>query len=204
MPTSRPSSPTAKQPSSPTTTTFTTRTTYTPPTTATTTSSNYNNTTMTNTNSASPPRPPAYLLQQHQNQPYLAQPPRPTRDRPQQSYLSKLVNWLRVQKYRYEVTIPLYMMTPTERIIFNTILLGLIVLLLTAIVYYLPNHLSVVSSRVWYYLVGEEGGIGGAGLKDGGSVGTTAVASVVREGVKTAAAADAGRGFSDGGGKGEL
>ena len=157
---------------------------------------------MTNTNSASPPRPPAYLLQQHQHAPYLSQPKHQSHGRPQQSYLSSLLNWLRVKKYQYEVTIPLYMMTPTERIIFNTILLGLIVMLVTAMVYYLPNHLSVVSSRVWYYLVGEEGEIGGdgAGLKNGKGALTTAVAAAVREGMKTAAA----KGLADGGGKGEL
>lgn len=83
------------------------------------------------------------------------------------------VRWLQVKKYQYDVTLALYMLTPTERLIFSMssdvmcldvgdansytdmIMLVLISLLMTATVYYLPNHLALVSSRLWYYIHGD-------------------------------------------------
>lgn len=41
------------------------------------------------------------------------------RGRPQQSYISSLINWLRIKNYQYEVTFSLYMLTPTEKAIFS-------------------------------------------------------------------------------------
>ncbi|KAJ9502186.1 hypothetical protein LTR99_001030 [Exophiala xenobiotica] len=71
------------------------------------------------------------------------------------SPMSSFVRWLRLKKYQYEVTFSLYMLTPTERFIFNFILFMLISLLVTAAYYYLPNHILIIYNRVWYYLQGE-------------------------------------------------
>lgn len=35
------------------------------------------------------------------------------------SYLSSLLRWLQRKRYQYEVTFSLYMLTPTEKIIFS-------------------------------------------------------------------------------------
>ncbi|RMZ86160.1 hypothetical protein DV737_g224, partial [Chaetothyriales sp. CBS 132003] len=69
--------------------------------------------------------------------------------------MASLIRWLQVKKYQYEVTFSLYMLTPTEKFIFNIILLTLTSLLFTAAVFYLPNHLMIVSNRIWYYIHGE-------------------------------------------------
>lgn len=34
--------------------------------------------------------------------------------------MTSLMQWFRLKKYQYEVTFSLYMLTPTERIIFST------------------------------------------------------------------------------------
>ncbi|RMD41489.1 hypothetical protein DV735_g3644, partial [Chaetothyriales sp. CBS 134920] len=74
---------------------------------------------------------------------------------PPSTPMASLIRWLQVKKYQYEVTFSLYMLTPTEKIIFNIILLTLTSLLLTAAVFYLPNHLMIISNRIWYYIHGE-------------------------------------------------
>lgn len=127
------------------------------------------------------------------------------RPRAEESYLSSLVRWLQVKKYQYEVTFSLYMLTPTEKFIFNFIVFVLIAMLVVAASMYLPNHASLMYRRLWYYVHGEIAGIskaGGAGVAevlksaaaaaaagDGGAVAvaagtdvrTTATASAMRE-----------------------
>ncbi|KAK6366258.1 hypothetical protein LTS17_010764 [Exophiala oligosperma] len=71
------------------------------------------------------------------------------------SYLSSFVRWLQLKKYQYEVTFSLYMLTPTEKFVFNFILFMLVSLLVTAAYYYLPDHVFLIYNRVWYYLQGE-------------------------------------------------
>jgi len=82
------------------------------------------------------------------------------------SYLSTFTRWLQLKKYQYEVTFSLYMLTPTEKIIFNSVLFILVSLLVTAASLYLPNHVAVIYKRIWYYLHGEFASIAaGAGEK---------------------------------------
>jgi len=47
------------------------------------------------------------------------------------------------------------MLTPTEKLIFNLILLVLISMLVTAATMYLPNHVTLIYNRIWYYVHGE-------------------------------------------------
>ncbi|OJD17989.1 hypothetical protein AJ78_01946 [Emergomyces pasteurianus Ep9510] len=71
------------------------------------------------------------------------------------SIISSLIRWLRLKNYQYEVTISLYMLTPTEKFIFNTLLLLITSMLLTAAYVYLPDHITTISKRIWYYWAGD-------------------------------------------------
>jgi len=71
------------------------------------------------------------------------------------SYISSFIRWLQLKKYQYEVTFSLYMLTPTEKFIFNLILFILVSLLVTAASLYLPNHVTLIYNRIWYYVHGE-------------------------------------------------
>ncbi|KAL4918065.1 hypothetical protein BDW62DRAFT_182277 [Aspergillus aurantiobrunneus] len=65
------------------------------------------------------------------------------------------VRWVRLKIYQYEVTFAVYMLTPTEKFIFNSILLTLLSMILTGICFYLPDHLRVIYGHLYYYWVGE-------------------------------------------------
>ncbi|KAJ5936059.1 hypothetical protein N7454_005357 [Penicillium verhagenii] len=69
--------------------------------------------------------------------------------------ISSFVRWVRMKIYQYEVTFAIYMLTPTEKFIFNSVLLTLITLIATGIYVYLPNHLRTIYSHMYYYAVGE-------------------------------------------------
>ncbi|KAJ9651274.1 hypothetical protein H2198_009428 [Neophaeococcomyces mojaviensis] len=71
------------------------------------------------------------------------------------SLLTSFIRWLQLKKYQYEVTFSLYMLTPTEKMVFNSILFILISFLVTAAFFYLPDHLFIIYARVWYYISGE-------------------------------------------------
>ncbi|KIW26968.1 uncharacterized protein PV07_06751 [Cladophialophora immunda] len=71
------------------------------------------------------------------------------------SQLSSFLHWVQLKKYQYEVTFSLYMLTPTEKFIFNLILFLLVSMLVTAATLYLPNHLVVIYHRICYYISGE-------------------------------------------------
>jgi len=68
--------------------------------------------------------------------------------------MSSFIQWLQLKKYQYEVTFSLYMLTSTEKLIFNLILLLLLSLLITAATMYLPNHVILIYNRIWYYVHG--------------------------------------------------
>ncbi|PGH09938.1 hypothetical protein AJ79_05554 [Helicocarpus griseus UAMH5409] len=74
---------------------------------------------------------------------------------PSPSIITSFIRWLRLKNYQYEVTIAIYMLTPTEKFIFNTLLLLITSMLLTAAYVYLPNHLLTISKRIWYYWAGD-------------------------------------------------
>jgi len=66
-----------------------------------------------------------------------------------------LVKWLQKKNYQYEVTFALYMLTPTEKFIFNSILFLSFSMLATACILYPPDHVSTISKRLYYYFAGD-------------------------------------------------
>ncbi|CAK4032631.1 hypothetical protein MYCGRDRAFT_68786 [Lecanosticta acicola] len=72
-----------------------------------------------------------------------------------------LVKWLQKKNYQYEVTFALYMLTPTEKFIFNSVLFLTVSLLLTATILYLPDHLMTMSRRAYYYCAGDNSAAAG-------------------------------------------
>ncbi|KAK0828782.1 hypothetical protein LTR03_016446 [Friedmanniomyces endolithicus] len=68
---------------------------------------------------------------------------------------TNLVKWLQKKNYQYEVTFSLYMLTPTEKFVFNSILFLTISMLSTACILYLPDHVVEVSRGGYYYFAGD-------------------------------------------------
>ncbi|KAI5820093.1 hypothetical protein BZA77DRAFT_126848 [Pyronema omphalodes] len=66
-----------------------------------------------------------------------------------------LIKFLQLKRYQYEVTFSLYMLTPVEKIIFNTLLFIFLSLLITAVSFYLPHHVAIIAKRAWYYYAGD-------------------------------------------------
>ncbi|KAL1999191.1 hypothetical protein VTN02DRAFT_4903 [Thermoascus thermophilus] len=71
------------------------------------------------------------------------------------SIMAAIVRWLRLKVYQYEVTFAIYMLTPTEKFIFNSLLISLVTLLVTAAYVYLPDHVMAIGSRAYYYWAGD-------------------------------------------------
>nr|OQO24425.1 hypothetical protein B0A51_09099 [Rachicladosporium sp. CCFEE 5018] len=65
--------------------------------------------------------------------------------------------WVQKKKYQYEVTFALYMLTPTERFIFNSVLFLFVAMTSIAAALYLPDHISEIARRGFYYWAGEAG-----------------------------------------------
>ncbi|KAK9375077.1 uncharacterized protein V1513DRAFT_478946 [Lipomyces chichibuensis] len=57
-------------------------------------------------------------------------------------------------KYRYDVTLPLYVMTRTEQLILNSFFFIGFVLLATAVYKYTPVQIQLVVKRAYYYYSG--------------------------------------------------
>jgi len=76
---------------------------------------------------------------------------------------SSLLRWLQRKRYQYEVTFSLYMLTSTEKFIFNSILFLLLSLLIIAASLYLPEHVMIICNRILYYVSGDEQTLAGAG-----------------------------------------
>ncbi|PGH17250.1 hypothetical protein AJ80_04892 [Polytolypa hystricis UAMH7299] len=74
---------------------------------------------------------------------------------PSPSVFTSFLRWLRLKNYQYEVTFALYMLTPTEKFIFNTLLLLIVSMFVIAAYVYLPNHVVTVCNRIWYYWAGD-------------------------------------------------
>ncbi|PWY72349.1 hypothetical protein BO70DRAFT_116783 [Aspergillus heteromorphus CBS 117.55] len=87
--------------------------------------------------------------------------------------ITSMVRWIRLKIYQYEVTFAVYMLTPTEKFIFNSLILTLLSMIATGIYVYLPNHLRVIYSHLYYYWVGERPFI---------SANLPSISSVFREG----------------------
>ncbi|KAF1997184.1 hypothetical protein P154DRAFT_441734, partial [Amniculicola lignicola CBS 123094] len=71
-------------------------------------------------------------------------------------YPSGLLRWVQRKKYQYEVTFSLYMLTSTEKFIFNSALFLLLSLLIVAASLYLPEHVTLIANRILYYFRGDE------------------------------------------------
>jgi len=82
-------------------------------------------------------------------------------------YASNFVRWLRRKQYQYEVTFSLYMLTPTEKFIFNTFLILFLSMIIVAASLYLPGHITTMISRAWFYYAGDETVAATAGVARG-------------------------------------
>ncbi|KAF2652431.1 hypothetical protein K491DRAFT_695598 [Lophiostoma macrostomum CBS 122681] len=71
-------------------------------------------------------------------------------------YPSSLLRWLQRKRYQYEVTFSLYMLTGTEKFIFNSVLFLLLSLFIIAASLYLPEHIVLIANRMFYYFSGDE------------------------------------------------
>ncbi|KAJ8101120.1 hypothetical protein POJ06DRAFT_89018 [Lipomyces tetrasporus] len=69
---------------------------------------------------------------------------------------SSLGAFIKKWKYRYDVTLPLYVMTPIEQFVLNSFLFTCLVLLATAVYTYTPVQIQVVVRRAYYYYSGED------------------------------------------------
>ncbi|PKY06810.1 hypothetical protein P168DRAFT_316787 [Aspergillus campestris IBT 28561] len=76
--------------------------------------------------------------------------------------ITSFVRWLRLKHYQYEVTFAVYMLTPTEKVIFNTLLLSLLSMIFASLYAYLPDHLRVIYGHLYYYWAGERPFISGS------------------------------------------
>jgi len=77
------------------------------------------------------------------------------------SLLTSFIRWLRLKNYQYEVTFSLYMLTPAEKLIFNTLLLSFLSMLVIAAYVYLPDHILSIYSHIYYYWAGDRSLIAG-------------------------------------------
>lgn len=93
--------------------------------------------------------------------------------------------WLQRKRYQYEVTFSLYMLTPTEKFIFNSFIFLFITMTLIGASLYLPQHLSFIMNRGWFYYNGEPP----AETKSRIGVLASAVEAVMGTGRKSAAGA---------------
>jgi hypothetical protein len=69
----------------------------------------------------------------------------------------RLIDRVQLEYYRYEVTFGLYVMTPSEKCVVNTIVLTVLTLLLWALVLYFPSLLYNKLSRLVWLLTGYSG-----------------------------------------------
>ncbi|KAK7730791.1 hypothetical protein SLS57_001623 [Botryosphaeria dothidea] len=70
-------------------------------------------------------------------------------------YPTAVLRWLQRKRYQYEVTFSLYMLTPTEKFIFNSFVFLFGSMIVIAASLYLPEHISFLVNRAAYYLAGE-------------------------------------------------
>ncbi|THV47449.1 hypothetical protein BGAL_0310g00120 [Botrytis galanthina] len=72
------------------------------------------------------------------------------------SMFASTFRWLQRKRYQYEVTFSLYMLTPTEKFIFNSFLFLFFSMIIIAMTLYLPQHITFLTSRAWFYYNGDE------------------------------------------------
>jgi hypothetical protein len=71
----------------------------------------------------------------------------------------RLTNYLRLKYYQYEVTFGLYVMTPVEKLIVNTVILGILVTLSSVVYFGLQPFLVRVICQLIYYITGSCSGV---------------------------------------------
>lgn len=84
----------------------------------------------------------------------LASSPAPYISRRRISVTEKLSNLLRLRYYQYEVTFGLYMLTPGEKMLLNTIILSVFSALLYAFCWGVQPFLINTVCQVLYYVLG--------------------------------------------------
>ncbi|TAQ85630.1 hypothetical protein B7494_g6043 [Chlorociboria aeruginascens] len=72
------------------------------------------------------------------------------------SMFASTFRWLQRKRYQYEVTFSLYMLTPTEKFIFNSFLFLFFSMIVIAMTLYLPQHIAFLTNRAWFYYNGPE------------------------------------------------
>ncbi|ESZ92294.1 hypothetical protein SBOR_7334 [Sclerotinia borealis F-4128] len=72
------------------------------------------------------------------------------------SMFASTFRWLQRKRYQYEVTFSLYMLTPTEKFIFNSFLFLFFSMIIIAMTLYLPQHITFLTNRAWFYYNGDE------------------------------------------------
>ncbi|KZZ87504.1 hypothetical protein AAP_05587 [Ascosphaera apis ARSEF 7405] len=98
------------------------------------------------------------------------------------SLLDSFIRWCKRKNYQYEVTFAIYMLTPTEKCIFNTLVLTLFTLLITATYIYLPNSLCSFWQNALYYLLGEVSAASSSAAATASSM-ASSIANSTKEGV---------------------
>lgn len=84
----------------------------------------------------------------------LSPSPAPRMRKPRVSVPTKLSNYIRVRYYQYEVTFGLYMLTPSEKVVLNTIILTILSAILYALYWGLEPFITQLVCRVVYYIMG--------------------------------------------------
>ena len=82
----------------------------------------------------------------------LSTPPSPEPTKPRVSPPAKFSNYLRLRYYQYEVTFGLYVMTPAEKFILNTIVLTILGAMTYALYIGLESSLGPVFCQLLYYV----------------------------------------------------
>lgn len=90
----------------------------------------------------------------------LASKPKSRFPRPQISLPDKLTHQLRLRYYQYEVTFGLYMLTPREKAVVNTVMMLLASMLMFALCHGLGPYLVNFVCRLVYYLTGSSEPVG--------------------------------------------
>jgi len=74
--------------------------------------------------------------------------------KPRMSMPAKVSNYLRLRYYQYEVTFGVYMMTPTEKLVFNTLILAIFAALAFALFWGFRPFIVNAVCRILYYITG--------------------------------------------------
>ncbi|GAM83651.1 hypothetical protein ANO11243_016390 [Dothideomycetidae sp. 11243] len=91
------------------------------------------------------------------------------------------LRYLQRKRYQYEVTFSLYMMTPTEKFIFNSILFLFVAMVLIAAALYLPANVVNLAKRAGYYIGGDDVAAASTGAALAVPAETSAVAEAVTQ-----------------------